>query len=120
MTFNAEDGALSSQSLAASGSVTFDVDASAKIEMQVQIRSVGGGTVATTNGCRVRAFRRLGTGPRNDTEPVVDFTILNAVSTTKDKSFALPTGKWRVQLNNLDTTNAITVAATTATIDGMT
>lgn len=119
MTFNAEAGLLSSQSLAASGTVTFDIDISTKWEQLIQCKGAGGGSVAGTNGLRIEAFNRMGTSPTNDTEPTYARDITMAASTTKYWTFRLPTGKWRVKFTNLDASNAITVEATSATIDSV-
>ncbi len=119
MTFNAQANAQASGSLAANTSVTFAVDASAKFEVQVQVKNTGGGTVAATNGLQVQVFRRFGAGPTDDTIAVVQFTIPTTTSTTAYQSFALPTGKYDIKLTNLDVTNAITIESTTSTVDAV-
>lgn len=78
------------------------------------------GTVAATSGLQVDVFRRFGAGPTDDTIAVTSFTIPSTATTTKDQSFALPTGKYSVKLTNLDATNALTATSiTTSTIDGI-
>jgi hypothetical protein len=110
---------LASATIAAGGNTTFDVDYSAKFEGQVQI-AVTFGTVAATSGLQIDVFRRIGSGPAVDTEAISTLTIPSTASTTKDKSFALPTGRYRVKLTNLDATNSVTsVSATDDTIDGV-
>lgn len=112
---------LASQSLAAGASVTFDLDFRTKFEGQIQVKGTGGGTVAATNGLRVRAYRNTSTfaSPRWDTEQKEIFTIPTTVSTEKEKSFILSTGHWQIRLENLDATNAITVDAISATVDSV-
>jgi hypothetical protein len=119
MTFGAQAGALSSQSLAASGTVTFDVDASAKFAVAVQVKDTGGGSVAATNGLKIEVFRLFGAGPTADTIAVTSFAITTVASTASYQSFELPTGKYRVKLTNLDASNAVTVEATAATVDSV-
>ena len=119
VTFNSNGNALSSQSLANSTSVTFTADfSSSTVGGFVQVWDTGGGTVATTNGCQVQAFATADTGPNYDTVAFagVNFVITTVVSTAARQSFFLPTGKYKIQLTNLDATNSITVEATTAPV----
>jgi hypothetical protein len=113
-TSNAQGNLLASATIAASATRNFNLDVSAKFEAEVQL-GVTFGTVAATAGLQVQAFRRVGSGPQNDTNPALQFTIPAVASTTAYQSFALPTGRWNVVLTNLDATNAVT--ATTATSD---
>lgn len=117
MTFNTQAGLLASGSLAASGTSTTALDASTKFEAQVQVKNVGGGSVAGTNGLQVDVFRRFGGGPTDDTIAMMTFVIPTTVSTTKYQSFSLPTGKYDIKLTNLDASNAITVEMTSSTVD---
>jgi hypothetical protein len=119
MTFNAQAGALASQSLGASSTVTYNLDLSAKFEGQVQVKSAGGSAVAATNGCQIDVYRGFGAGPTYDSISIMTLVISNAVNTTKYQSFALPTGKYQVKLTNLDATNAITVESTLSTVDSV-
>lgn len=116
MTFNAEANVLASQALAASGTVTADVDASTVFEVQLQFKNAGGASVSATNGLRVEVFRRLGTTPTNDTEAMTSFDLPTTASTSRYKSLALPTGKYRIKLTNLDTAQGITVEITSAVV----
>lgn len=98
---------------------TFDVDYSTKFEGQIQI-SVTFGSVATTAGLQIDVFRRIGSGPAIDTLAVTTFVITATASTTQLKSLALPTGRYRVKLTNLDATNSVTsVTATDDTVDSV-
>ena len=108
---------LASGSLAASANTTFNVDYSAKIGGFIQI-AVTFGTVAATSGLQIDVYRRIGSGPVTDTESAMTFLIPSTGSTTKDKSFALPTGRYQIKLTNLDGTNGLTgVSGTDDTID---
>jgi hypothetical protein len=119
MTFNATGNLLGASSLAASANTTFTVDYSAKFEGEIQIAVIFG-TVAATSGLQVDVFRRIGSSPVVDTEAVTSFVIPSTASTTKDKSVALPTGKYTIKLTNLDGTNGLTgVSATDATVDAI-
>jgi hypothetical protein len=111
-TQNATGNALTSQSLGAGANVTFDLDISTKFADEVAISNTPGGTVAATAGLQVNWFRKIGTAPDIDTEPVGGFVIPSVASTLKVASLELPTGFWRIKLTNLDATNAITVKAT--------
>lgn len=120
MTFNTQANALSSQSLAGAANITFDVDASAKFEVQVQIKDARSGSVSATTGLKIEVFRLFGAGPTVDTEPIGGpIQIASVASTTKYLSFALSTGKYRIRITNLDATVASTVEATTSTIDSI-
>lgn len=119
MTFNAKGNILNAATIAASGTNTQAIDASTKFEVQVQVE-VAFGTVAATSGLQVDVYRRFGAGPTDDSISVLTFTIPSTASTTKDQSFALPTGKYDVKLTNLDATNSVTgVTVTTSTVDAI-
>lgn len=119
MTFNAFGNIVNAGALAASATATSAVDASAKFEVQIQVQAIFG-TVAATSGLQVDVFRRFGAGPTDDTISVTTFTIPSTTSTTKDQSFALPTGKYDVKVTNLDGTNALTsYSITTSTVDSI-
>lgn len=99
-------------SIAASASVDTGANAinySAVFEAQLQVY-VTFGTVAATSGLRVRVYRAVdtATGSVFDTEPFMDFTISSTTSTSKIAPFTLPTGLYKIQVTNLDATNAIT------------
>jgi hypothetical protein len=119
MTINAKGNIVSGGTLAASGTSTNQLDFSAKFEGQVQVE-VAFGTVAATSGVQITVFRRFGAGPTDDTISILTFTIPSTASTTKDQSFALPTGKYDLTLTNLDATNSVTgVNVTTSTVDSI-
>lgn len=119
VTENSAANADASASLAASASRTFDVDFRSKFGGEIQIKLTGGGTVAGTNGLKVEWFLNNGTASQVDTKARGSFIIPAVVSQTDYQSFALPTGRWRVKLTNLDASNAVTASATTTTIDSI-
>lgn len=118
-TTNSEGNVIASGSLAASGTTTGDIDLTnpRKRGALVQVKAVGGGSVAATNGCKVELFARVGSGPNVDTKSFRSFVIPVTSSTTDYKTFRVGPGRWRVKLTNLDASNAITVSVTTDTED---
>lgn len=116
-TNHTEGNLLASATVAASASTTFDVDYSAKIGGSVQVR-VDFGTVAATAGVQVDVWRRVGATPGVDTQPVTTTVVVATGSTTQRRSLALPTGRYRIKLTNLDSSNSVSgVTATDDTID---
>jgi len=119
-TFNAAGNLLTSQSLAASGTVTANIDASAKFEVQVTIKNTPGAAIAATRGVKVECFAGYGTGPSYTTIAPIIYQLLSATASTLESAEVyLPTGKWQIKLTNLDATNAVTVELTTSTIDSI-
>lgn len=119
MTLNALGNIRSNATILASGTTTDTLDFSTKFEGQVQVQ-VTFGTVAATSGLTINIFRLFGSGPTADTIAVTSFTIPSTASTTKAQSFALPTGKYQIQLVNTDATNSVTGAnITTSTVDSI-
>lgn len=117
MTFNARGNLRSNQTIATSGTLSTDVDASTKFEVQLQVE-VTFGTVAATSGLQVDVFREFGAGPTLDTIAMATFVIPSTASTSKIQSIALPTGKYSVKLTNTDATNAVTaVYLTSSAVD---
>lgn len=119
VTFNAHYNALASQVCTNGTPLTFTVDfSSSSLGGFVQIWNTGGGTVNATNGCQVQAFATADTTPHYDTIPFagVNFVITTVASSANAQSFFLPTGKYQVNLQNLDASNTITVGATTAPV----
>jgi len=119
VTLNTRYNAYSSQSLAAATSTTFTADFSSNsLGGFVQVWNTGSGSVAGTNGCQVQAFATADTGPNYDTVAFAgtNFTITTVASTAAAQTVFLPTGKYKIQLTNLDASNAITVGATTAPV----
>jgi hypothetical protein len=119
-TSNSAGNLLASTTLAASGTnSTTNLDASAKFEAQVQI-SCTFGSVAATAGVQINVYRRIGSGPANDTVPMNTILVTAVGSTTAKQSFALQTGRYNITLINLDSTNSVTgVTLTDDTIDGV-
>lgn len=117
-TGNTAGNLLASGTIANSASVTFDVDYSAKIEGQIQL-SATFGSVNPISGLQVDLYRRIGSGPAIDTESISTLFLTATASTTKRMSFPVPTGRYRVKLTNLDSTNSLTsVTATDDTVNG--
>jgi hypothetical protein len=117
MTFGAPGNRLASQALAAATPVSFTLDYSARIVGFIQVAATFG-TVAAVAGLQIDVYRRVGTGPAADSIAVATYTIPATASTTQRKSLALPTGRYTVQLTNLDSTNSLSgVQATDDTID---
>jgi hypothetical protein len=121
MTFNAAGDIRSSASLAASGTASYNLDFSTKLEGQITVKATPSGTVATTNGCKVEFLPRYGSTPADTTIPVLSYTIPSVASATASKTFYLGTGKYVVKVTNLDATNALSggVEITSATVDGI-
>lgn len=120
MTFNAA-GDLRTGSLGAGANATVTVDVSAKILMQVLIKSTAGGTVAATSGLLVEVYPRYGTGPTTAADPMQSWTVTSTTSTAHTLVLFLEPGKWAIKVTNLDASNALTdVEITSATIDNYT
>ena len=114
MTFNAAGNALASQSLAASGTVTFNVDASVKFEGQLEVEA-NFGTIAATAGLKVEIFPGIGSTPTySTTNPNYTYTLTAVAGLQRTPKIALPTGKYQVKLTNLDATNGLTAVQATA------
>jgi hypothetical protein len=105
--------------LAANGTATFTLDASAKFEAQLQLAGTFG-TVAATNGLQLQVFPGVGAGPTYDSIAAVTLVIAGTGSTTQQQTIKLPTGLYQFRLTNLDGTNSLTnVAVTWASIDSV-
>jgi len=68
------------------------------------------GTVAATNGLRVRLFRAVDTATSSvfDTVSLIDFTLAGTTSTSVIAPLTVGGGLYKIQVDNLDTTNAVT------------
>ncbi len=121
-TFNAAGDIRASASLAASGTASFNLDYSTKLEGQITVKNTPGGTVAATRGVRVDFLPRYGSTLADTTLAAFSYTLPSAAaSTAESKTFYIGTGKWVVKITNLDATNAVTaVEITSATVDGIT
>jgi hypothetical protein len=118
VTFGSTGGAYSTHTLTNGTPQTFTVDfSSSTLGGFVQIISTAGSSVSTTNGCQVQAFA---TADNSTYDTIafagVNFTIPQTASTATTESFLLPTGKYKIQLSNLDATYTITVEANSATL----
>lgn len=120
MTFNSAGNVRSSASLAASGTASYNLDYSAKIEGQVTVKNTPGGTVASTRGVLVEFLPRYSSGPSDTTVAVLSYTLPSAVaSTAESRTFFIGTGKFVVRVTNIDATNAVTVEITGDTVDSI-
>lgn len=121
MTFNAKGNIINNQGIAFNSVLTTgNIDASNKFEIQFQVEVTFGGSLSTVNGLQVDAYRLFGAGPTVDTIAVTSFVIPGTISTTKDQSFALPTGKYLLKLTNLDGSFSVSsVYVTSSTIDSI-
>lgn len=119
MTFNSAGNADASASLAASANRTFDIDGSTKIETQLTIKNTPGGSVAATRGLRIEVLNGYAaSGTTYNTLPERTYVLPSQTgSTAESVTLRLGPGKYRVRITNLDATNAVTVEATTGTID---
>lgn len=100
----------------APSSTTFTVDVSNSLAAQLQIYNIGAGTVNGTNGLYYQVFSTVD-NVWYDTNPYYPpFVIPTVQSVVSRQSFLLSTGKYKVQLVNLDPSNAITVLATTGNL----
>lgn len=120
MTFNTAGNALASQSLAASGTVTFNIDVSTKFEGQLEVEA-NFGTIAATAGLKVEVFPGYGATPTySTTNPNFPYTLPAVAGLQRAPKIFLPTGKWQVKLTNLDATNGLTaVQVTNDTVDSV-
>ncbi len=114
-TLNSVGDLLASVTASHTGALqTFTADFTGVMTGQIQIKNLASGTVAGTNGCQVSVYRIFTTN--TDNVPIFQFTIISVVSTSEFASIELPSGKYSVTLKNLDTTNDITVVATSNTL----
>jgi len=84
----------------------------------VQVLNTGGGTVAATNGCQIQIFRSCDGGTTWDTVPYLGPFVIPTVVTSsgvQPASYDVPPGHYKVNLKNVDTSNAITVEVTLGT-----
>jgi hypothetical protein len=106
-----------SASLAASASVSYDVDWSAFYEILLGITSTAG-TVSGTNGLRVQVAPRSGSTPATATESWLDFSIPSVASSTARYVRSISPARYTITITNLDTVNALTaVVLETSTLD---
>jgi hypothetical protein len=119
MTFAAAGNVRASASLAAAANATVALDASTKVEMQVAVKLTNGATIAGTHGLQIDLLPGYGSTVAYATIPAVSVTIGStlAASGTESTVIFLPTGKYQLKITNLDAANAVTVEATSVTID---
>lgn len=118
-TSNTAGNALGSVTLSHTGALqTFELDFTTVMRGKCQVQSTPTGTVAATNGCQVSVYSRsAGNGtPVNDTVLMFQFTMASVASTAGDQTFYLDSGLYHVTLKDLDTTNDVTVLATSDTL----
>lgn len=114
--------AIAAGSHAAAATREGDINITTKFEAEVQVEIQFPATI--NNDPEVRALRAIDSTstPTFDTleTPVLAFTIARVASATRRKSFVLPTGMWRIQIENKDGTNALTSSsAKYSTIDSV-
>jgi hypothetical protein len=121
MTQNASGNLVTAgTSIAASATTsTLVVDATTKLEIQLQFDVLTGGTAQAGVAATVKIYGEFGGTPTADNVPVTQFQILMGTAATHYiQSVRLSTGKYGVTVTNGDTANAITYALTSSTIDG--
>lgn len=120
MTFNAEGNIANAVSLGAGAtSSQYALDASGIFEMQLCAKVVFG-TVAATSGVQVNVYDVTDVGGDLSSFATYILTMASTASTTRRSNLIkLLTGKYSVQLVNLDATNAVTFSLTTDTIDAV-
>lgn len=86
---------------------------------RLQVSNTSGSATATTNGCQVTVYS-TSDGTSYDTLAYGGTGFVIPTSSTANtatlQSFDLPPGQYKINLKNLDTTNAITVQVTLGTI----
>jgi hypothetical protein len=119
MTFNAAGNLRASASLGGQANATVAIDASTKVEVQVTVKLTLGATVMTTRGLQIDMLPGYGSTVAYASVPAASVTIgqVVAASGTETTTLYLPTGKYQMKITNLDINNAVTVEATSATID---
>src|ERR1044072_7115044 len=118
MTFNSAGNADVSASLAAGANRTFDIDGSAKVEVQLTVKNTPGGTIAATRGLKIEVFNGYASsGTTYNTTAERSYTLPSqTASTAESVTLRLGPGKYRVKITTLDASNAVTVESTTATV----
>lgn len=120
-TFNAEGNIRASSSLAAGATATYDIDASTKLQLGLVVKNTPGSSVSTTRGVMVRVYARYGTTPSVALAPTYEYFLNSQAASTPESTpdIRVPTGKWRVSVQNYDTSNAVTVEITSFTVDSI-
>jgi hypothetical protein len=98
-----------SGTVAAAASATDDIDLAnlGYVGVTITIEIVFGGT--PDGNCLVEVFRSNDSGTNDDTEPIVSFTIEEAVSTTKRAGIKLMNEPYlAVKVTNNDSTDTVT------------
>lgn len=97
-------------------STTFTVDVSNSLGAYLQIWDIAGGTVNATNGVSYQVFST----PDNvwyDTNTFMPYYVIPTVASSNQRqTLLLGTGKYQIQLTNLDPANAVAVMATTGNL----
>jgi len=119
-TANSAGNLRASASLGAGASDTVQLDIRSKFEAQIHVKNTPGGTVAATRGVKIEVFRNYGATPTQGESPCLTRTMPSAAaSTAEGDDFYLPTGNYAVKFTNLDASNAVTLVATSDTIDDL-
>jgi hypothetical protein len=121
-TYNTQGNIRAAASLAAGANAAIEIDLTAKIEGQLTVRVVLGGTVATVHGIRTDILPRYGTTPSLSTvsRGGGDFMSTDIGGAVGAASYFIGSGLWTVRVTNLDTVNVVTlVEITLDTLDGI-
>ena len=120
MTFGSPGNLRAAASMAANGTTNIDFDVSSKAEALITVKSTPG-TLGSPKGLRCTFLPRYGNVPDVATIPYTRVELPSeTASTAESRTFRIPTGRWRLNLQNIDTVNALnTVEVTMDTIDGI-
>jgi hypothetical protein len=119
-TGNAAGNIRTSAALNAAASDNKDVDYSAGVEGQINVKNTPGGTVAATRGVRIDIYRNFGSVPTKASSPFLTYTLPSAVASTAESAdIFLGWGKYNITITNLDAANAVTVQITGDTVDSL-
>ena len=113
-TYNAVGNILASTTITNPTPNTTAVDFSAVMAGQLQIEDIGGASVSTVNGLQVTVFRDFATNI--DNVPAMQFVIATVASANEWQSIELPTGKYHIQLVNLDVSHTVNAVITSNTL----
>jgi hypothetical protein len=120
LTYNAAGNLITSSSLGAGANTTADIDASTKFAVKIVVKNTPGGTVAATRGLKIEVLEGYGSSVVYTTVSLPAATLPSAVASTAESMvLEYGPGKYRLRLTNLDASNAVTIEASTVTIDSI-
>lgn len=105
----------SASSLAASGSRSAPIDASASAWKDVYIGHTAGSSVSSTSGLQFAFYPTVGTSTVTATMPSIVGTVPAVASTAQGVVVSIPQGRYTLTLTNLDASYATTPVATADT-----